>query len=156
MHIDEPDTKKIIIDHESDEENAAMSTEDLSAINARMEDERIVCMAVLGKDLHDIFSNERVSLAIERQSAEHLMSTLAAASGSTSSHALVSAAPEAGALLAGAIGGQEEPQADAAPQRGTRPGGVLGSSGLNSVDIAEIFSPERVGSNAIDTGSARA
>ena len=145
VHIDEPDTKKIIIDHESDEENAAMSTEDLSAINARMEDERIVCMAVLGKDLHDMFSNKRVSLAIERQSAEHLMSTLAAASGSTSSHALVNAAPEAGALLAGAIGGQEEPRADAAPQRGTRPGGVLGSSGLNSVDIAEIFSPERVG-----------
>ena len=135
MHIDEPDTKRIIIDHESDEDNAAMNTEDLSAINAKLEDERIVCMAVLGKDLHDIFSNERVALAIERQSAEHLMNTLAAASESTSSHALVKAVPEDGALLTGAIGGQEEPRADAAPQRGTRPRGVLGGSRLDSVDV---------------------
>ena len=75
-HEEEPDTKKIIVDHESNDENVPMSVADLNALNVRREDERIVCLAVTGKNLHDVFSNERITLAVNRQSAEHLMSAL--------------------------------------------------------------------------------
>ena len=75
IHEDEPDLKKIILDEPSDnEDNAAMGEHGLSAVEARRADERIVCQAILGENLHDVYSNERIALAINRQSAEYMMS----------------------------------------------------------------------------------
>ena len=45
----------------------------LDAIEARNVDERIVCQAILGKNLHDVYSNKRIELAIKRESAKRLM-----------------------------------------------------------------------------------
>ena len=39
-----------------------------SEIQARKEDEEILCKAILGKDLHEVYSGERIKLAVDRQS----------------------------------------------------------------------------------------
>ena len=43
-----------------------------SHVSLVTEDEDIVCRAILGKNLHDIYSSERIKLAVERQSMEHI------------------------------------------------------------------------------------
>ena len=48
------------------------STRDLAAVQARREDEEIICKAILGKSLHEIYSNNRIKLAVDRQSVECL------------------------------------------------------------------------------------
>ena len=60
----------------------------------RKEDERIISRAVLGQNLHDLFSNSRIEMAIHRQSVDYLVRTQ-------------DASPEDGDLLTGAIGGSE-------------------------------------------------
>lgn len=60
----------------------------------RGREDRVLCSDA--KNLHDIYSNERISLAVNRQSAEHLMSALSA-------HSLVNAALEVGDLLTGQL-----------------------------------------------------
>ena len=67
VHNDEPGTKKIITGDMSDDDMEDLDMTDLGAIAARKEDERIVCQAVLGKDLHEVFTNKRVQLAVDRQ-----------------------------------------------------------------------------------------
>ena len=89
IHEEEPDTKKVILGDMTDEENEEMTAAVISFLNACLEDERIVCMAAMGKNLHDIYSNERITLAVNRQSAELLTSALSA-------RTLVNAVPEAG------------------------------------------------------------
>ena len=69
MHDDEPDTKKVIRDDGSDEDGMA---EDLDTMSARKKDEEIVCQAILGKNLHDIYSVSRIKLAVDRQTMESL------------------------------------------------------------------------------------
>ena len=101
-HEEEPDTKKVILGDMTDDENKETTAAEISALSARLEDKRIVCMAVMGKNLHDVYSNERIKMAVNRQSAKMLM-------GAAAAQPLVNAVPEAGALLTGAIGGQEEP-----------------------------------------------
>jgi hypothetical protein len=54
VHIDEPDTKKIITGHLTDDEDNDLRMTDLDAIAARCEDEWIACQAVLGKDLYEV------------------------------------------------------------------------------------------------------
>ena len=127
VHNEEPDTKRIIIDDLSEDVDERMA--DVGAIAAKQEDEWIVCRAILGKDLHDVYSNARTQLAINRQSAEYLMQITASMIPSQR----------------GTKPGEEEPSGEAAPQRGTRPGGVLGAAGLGDTDVVEVFSPERVG-----------
>ena len=53
IHKEEPDTKKVILGDMTDEENEEMTAAEISALSARLEDERVVCMAVMGK-MHDI------------------------------------------------------------------------------------------------------
>ena len=43
------------------------------ALAARREDEWIVWQAVLGKDLHEVYANARVLLAVETQSAPYML-----------------------------------------------------------------------------------
>ena len=130
IHSEEPDTKKIILGDLTDDEDGDMA--DISAIEERRVDEKIVSQAILGKDLHDVYSNARVRLAIERQSAEHMMK-------------LESAAPEVGGQLAGVIGGQPGIRKSTPPEVGVLLTGVEEGPRLDSTDVAELFSPERVG-----------
>ena len=69
MHDEEPDTKHIILD-DDDENMEGDQGADLDEVRARREDEDIVCRYVLGKNLHDVYSNERFQLAANRQSVE--------------------------------------------------------------------------------------
>ena len=89
IHEEEPDLKKVIVDEPSDDGNN-MADDDLDVL-IRKEDEYIVGQAVLGKNLHDVYSHLRIEMAINRQSAEYM------------------------------------------------------SKQLSSVDVMEVFSPERVG-----------
>ena len=73
VHNDDPGTKKIITGDLSDDEMNDLHMTDLGAIAARQEDDWIVCQTVLGKDLHEVFSNARVQLAVDRQSAVLMM-----------------------------------------------------------------------------------
>ena len=127
---DEPGTKMIIRDEPSDEE--VLGDDNSMDLIARREDKHIVAQAILGRSLHEVYSNTRIKLAIDRQSAEHMMSmasptlqrgTKPGWSGGEKDDARVIAAPEVGALLTGVIGGSE----------------------LASADVVEVFSPERVG-----------
>ena len=115
VHNDEPGTKKIITGDLSDDDMEDLHMTDLGAIAARKEDEWIVCQAVLGKDLHEVFTNKRVQLAVDRQCAEYDMA-----------QARVIAHPGVGDPSAGLPGKD-------------------GCSGLAGVDVVEVFSPERVG-----------
>ena len=45
---------------------------DVESIQARREDERISHRAVLGQNLHDVYSNKRTRLAIDRNGIENL------------------------------------------------------------------------------------
>ena len=69
MHGEEPDTKHIILD-DDDENMEGDQGADLDEVRARREDEDIVCRYFLGKNLHDVYSNERLQLAANRQSVE--------------------------------------------------------------------------------------
>ena len=104
----------MVLGDTTDDENEEMTAAEISVLSARLEDERSVCMVVMGKNLHDIYSNERIKMAVSRQSATMLMDAAA-------SQSLVNAVPEAGALLTGPIGGQEEPRARASSE--SLPGG---------------------------------
>ena len=64
IHDEEPDTKKVICGDLTDEDL------DIDSLRARREDEEIVCKAVLGRDLHDVYSNKRIQVAVNRQVAE--------------------------------------------------------------------------------------
>ena len=75
VHGEEPDLKKIIADDNSDDDMAdgnGMGV-DIDAIRARCEDERIVCLAMLGRNLHDVFSNDRIKLAVAGRAWKVLM-----------------------------------------------------------------------------------
>jgi hypothetical protein len=112
VHNDEPGTKKIITGDMTDDDMDDLRMIDLGALAAGKEDELIVCQAVLGKDLHEVFSNKRAQLAIYRQSAEYTMA-----------QARVIAHPGVGDPSAGLPGKD-------------------GCSGLASTDVVEAFSPE--------------
>ena len=58
INDEEPDVKKIILDEDEDNNEENMGV-DLIAVRARKKDEDIVCRALLGKNLHDIFSNKK-------------------------------------------------------------------------------------------------
>ena len=51
IHEEESDTKKVILGDMADEERE------------ESDDERIVCMAAIGKNLHDIYSYKRTAMA---------------------------------------------------------------------------------------------
>ena len=95
----------------------------LDAIKARNVDERIVCQSILGKNLHDVYSNKWIELAIKRESAKRLMQE----------------SPEVGDKLTGTA------RVLAALEVGDQFAGVSGCSELQSTDIVQVFSPERVG-----------
>ena len=130
IHTEEPDTEKIILGDLADEEDGDMA--DVSAIKESKVDEKIVSQAILGRDLYDVYSNARVQLAIERQSADHMMK-------------LVNAVPEVGDQLTGVIGGQSRIKRSTPPEVGVLLTGVEESSRLDSTDVADLLSPERVG-----------
>ena len=138
---EEPDTKKIILDEPSDEDDAHMDPEDLSTVNEKRIDQFNVTQAILGKNLHDIYSSSRIRLAVNRQSVEHLYKM------DVDDKAGTRRPPQRGTKPGGG-----EPSVGAAPQRCTRPGGVLGDAVVASVDVAEIFSPERVGKCCVAFG----
>ena len=71
---DEPDTKKIIVGGLTDKEDNMMQGTDLDSLD-RKGDESIVHLAVMGKNLHDMYSNASIEMAICRQSVEHMMKT---------------------------------------------------------------------------------
>ena len=75
FHDEEPDTKKIIRD-DGDENMEGEQGLDLDGVRARQEDEDMVCRHVLGQNLHDVYSNERLQLAASRQSVEMLIRQL--------------------------------------------------------------------------------
>ena len=96
IHEEEPDLKKVIVDEPSDDGND-MVDDDLDVL-IRKEDEYIIGQAVLGKNLHDVYSHLRIEMAINRQSAEYM------------------------------------------------------TKQLSSVDVVEVFSPERVGEMCSEFG----
>ena len=67
VHDEEPDTKKIIVGELTDDEDAVLSSID---DKKRKKDEEIVCRALLGKSLHEMYSNKRIDLAVKRQTVE--------------------------------------------------------------------------------------
>ena len=71
IHDEEPDTKNIILG-DGDENVGEDKGLVLAEVRARKEDEDIVCGSILGKNLHDAYSNERFKLAFNRQSMELL------------------------------------------------------------------------------------
>ena len=62
-HDEEPNVKKKVID-DAMEEVDVTGEMDMDAIEARHVDERIIGQAILGKNLHDVYSNKRIELAI--------------------------------------------------------------------------------------------
>ena len=60
-----------------DDDNSNMKTDELDMISERRTDEMIVSKALLGKKLHDVYSNERISLAVNRQSVENMNAQMA-------------------------------------------------------------------------------
>lgn len=78
VHNEEPDTKKILTGEMSDEDDISnMRTDELDMINEKKTDEMIVSQAILGKNLHDVYSNERIILAVNRQSVENMSAQMA-------------------------------------------------------------------------------
>ena len=61
MHEEEPKPKKTIM---TDDDDGNVREFDMSAIEARRVDERIVCQAIFGKNLHDVYANERIALEV--------------------------------------------------------------------------------------------
>ena len=55
VHDEEPDTKNMIPDTDGEDYNDGIYVD---VIQARREDVKILSMAVLGKSLHDIYSNQ--------------------------------------------------------------------------------------------------
>ena len=98
----------------------------------RKEDEHIIAQAILGKSLHEVYSNARIELAISRQSAEHMMS-------------VASTIPQRGTKPGGGGERDDDARVNAAPEVGVLLTGVIGGSELASTDVVEVFSPERVG-----------
>ena len=75
-HDEEPGTKKIITGEMSDDDSN-MKMDELNMINEKRTDEMIVSQAILGKNLHDVYSNERIILAVNRQSVENMNAQMA-------------------------------------------------------------------------------
>ena len=67
IHIEEPATKRSIIDELSEDEANGM---DADSLQAKHEDMRIIGRAMLGQNLHETYSNARINLAVCRQSVE--------------------------------------------------------------------------------------
>ena len=55
MHAEEPKPKKTII---ADDDDTNIMELDMSAIEARRVDKRMIRQAILGKNLHDFYANE--------------------------------------------------------------------------------------------------
>ena len=72
-HEEEPDTKKIIRE-DSDIEIDGYYDDgaDVDAIHDRKENQLILSRAILGKSLHEVYSNERIGLAVDRDAVESL------------------------------------------------------------------------------------
>ena len=78
IHDEEPGTKRIITgDLTNDDSDSDMKVEELNEIRERNADEKVVSQAILGKNLHGIYSNKRVLLAVNRQSFEHMSAQFA-------------------------------------------------------------------------------
>ena len=71
IHDDEPETKKIIRD-DDDENMEGDQGLNLDEVRVRQENQEIVCRHFRGKNLHDVYSNERHQLEAGRQSMELL------------------------------------------------------------------------------------
>ena len=65
VHDDEPDLKKIILDDGMSSDDGDMGVDAVS-VRARKEDEEILSKAILGRNLHDVYSGSRIKLAIDR------------------------------------------------------------------------------------------
>ena len=76
IHTDEPDTKKIILDDPEIEQEVTSGMQ-LNEIMAKREDEIILNKAILGHSLHEVYSNQRIRLAVERNKMEGLNKQLA-------------------------------------------------------------------------------
>ena len=100
----------------TDEENEAMTAAEITSLSACLEDEKIVCMAVMGNHVHDVYSNERIALVVNRNRVFDGRSLR----------------PDTGERRPG--GRRCDPLA-----------GVVGGSKLDGVDVVEVFSPERGG-----------
>ena len=71
IHEEEPDTKKIIREYYGIEIDGYYDGgADVDAIHARKEDLLILSRAILGKSLHEVYSNERIELAVDRNAIE--------------------------------------------------------------------------------------
>ena len=76
VHEEEPGTKMIITGEMSDDDSN-MKMDELNMINEKRTDEMIVSQAIIGKNLHDVYSNERIILAVNRQSVENMNAQMA-------------------------------------------------------------------------------
>ena len=72
IHAEEPDTKKSIIGDLTDDENDL----DIDSLRAKQEDIHIVSMAILGRSIHESYSNSRIELAVSCQTAEAMINGL--------------------------------------------------------------------------------
>ena len=71
VHSEEPGTKKFVMDGDDAGQDILMG--ELSDLRVPAARTRGLCLAVMGKNLHDVYSNERIQLAVKRESVNHFM-----------------------------------------------------------------------------------
>jgi hypothetical protein len=69
IHVEEPATKRSIVGELSGDEEGM----DADSLQVKREDMKIVSLALLGRSIHEVYSNARIDVAVARQSAEAMM-----------------------------------------------------------------------------------
>ena len=67
IHVEEPATKRSIVGEMTDDEDGL----DIDSLRKKREDMRIASLALLGRSIHEVYSNSRIDTAVARPSAGH-------------------------------------------------------------------------------------
>ena len=68
VHLSEPATKRSIVGDLTDDE----IDQDMDSLRAKQEDMKIVGRAILGHSVEEVYSNQRIQLAVTRQTVESM------------------------------------------------------------------------------------
>ena len=66
IHVEEPATKRSIVGEMTDDEHRL----DVDSLRVKREDMKIVSLALLGRSIHEVYTNSRFDIVVARQSAE--------------------------------------------------------------------------------------
>ena len=69
IHVEEPAAKRSITGEMTNGEDGL----DVDTFRVKREDMKIVSLALLGRSIHEVYSNSRIDTAVARQSAEAMM-----------------------------------------------------------------------------------